>query len=264
MKILTCILTFILCGIGYSTGQTVLPGHSHNDYEQDRPLQLALESRMRSVEIDVHLVKGELLVAHDADKVDPRKTIQTLYLDPLVKRAESQGGRVYPGNEELILLIDFKTEAESTYQQLQQVLWDYRSLLTSFGDGKTATNAVRVVVSGNRPIQSMSKQRSRLAFVDGRTSNLDSNESPDLMPLISDNWNVHFTWNGDGSMPGQEFNKMEELVNRAHAQGKWIRFWAAPDNEASWAIQRKAGCDLINTDKPSRLRAFFENERSEE
>jgi alkaline phosphatase len=38
-----------------------------------------------------------------------------------------------------------------------------------------------------------------------------------------------------------------------HRTGKTIRFWAAPDNEASWKMQMKLGVDLIGTDKIDEL-----------
>ncbi len=39
-------------------------GHSHNDYHQENPLDSALQHGLRSVEVDVFPVYGELLVAH--------------------------------------------------------------------------------------------------------------------------------------------------------------------------------------------------------
>src|SRR5512135_1483640 len=38
--------------------------HAHNDYQHERPLLDALDRGFCSVEADVHLVNGELLVAH--------------------------------------------------------------------------------------------------------------------------------------------------------------------------------------------------------
>ena len=40
------------------------------------------------MEADIHLVNGELLVAHDAEDVDAKKTLGALYLEPLRKLAE--------------------------------------------------------------------------------------------------------------------------------------------------------------------------------
>jgi hypothetical protein len=43
--------------------------HAHNDYEHDRPLFDALDHRFKSVEADIWLVDGKLVVAHDPEDV---------------------------------------------------------------------------------------------------------------------------------------------------------------------------------------------------
>ena len=45
--------------------------HAHNDYEHVRPLHDALDHGFTSVEADIFLVDGDLLVAHDPEDVDP-------------------------------------------------------------------------------------------------------------------------------------------------------------------------------------------------
>src|SRR3954469_7012674 len=69
-------------------GAQVIPlehAHAHNDYEHARPLAEALEHGFTSVEADIWLVDGQLLVAHDRDKVDTARTLESLYLAPLRK-----------------------------------------------------------------------------------------------------------------------------------------------------------------------------------
>src|SRR6266550_2676687 len=60
--------------------------HAHNDYEHARPLMDALDRGFCSVEADVWLVNGQLLVAHDLKDARPDRTLQALYLDPLRAR----------------------------------------------------------------------------------------------------------------------------------------------------------------------------------
>ncbi|HOC01345.1 MAG TPA: hypothetical protein PKM43_21675, partial [Verrucomicrobiota bacterium] len=96
--------------------------HSHNDYEHPRPLLDALEHGFCSVEADIYAIDGQLLVAHDRARVDPKRTLQALYLDPLRDRVRSNHGRVFPGGPEFFLLIDFKTPADATWSALAPVL----------------------------------------------------------------------------------------------------------------------------------------------
>src|SRR3954449_8809162 len=71
--------------------------HAHNDYEHPRPLFDALDHRFGSVEADIFLVGDQLLIGHDATELDPSRTLESLYLDPLAARVKANHGRVYPG-----------------------------------------------------------------------------------------------------------------------------------------------------------------------
>ena len=96
--------------------------HAHNDYEHKRPLFDALDHGFCSVEADIYLVNGQLLVAHDRGQVKPDRTLQSLYLDPLRERVRRNGGRVYPQGPEVTLLIDLKSEWPEIYPVLRRVL----------------------------------------------------------------------------------------------------------------------------------------------
>src|SRR5271154_2391532 len=57
--------------------------HAHNDYEHTRPLFDALDQGFTSVEADIYLVDGQLLVGHTRSSLKPERTLEKLYLDPL-------------------------------------------------------------------------------------------------------------------------------------------------------------------------------------
>src|SRR5215210_7907450 len=50
--------------------------HAHNDYEHARPLLDALDRGFGSVEADIFLVDGALLVAHARDSVRADRTLE--------------------------------------------------------------------------------------------------------------------------------------------------------------------------------------------
>jgi hypothetical protein len=237
--------------------------HAHNDYEHDRPLFDALEQGFTSVEADVWLVDGELLVAHDLEDVQPGVTLESLYLDPLSDLVRGQGRSVYPGwDGSFQLLIDIKSDGESTYAAIEKNLAEHRSIMTRYTHGQTKAAPVMAVVSGNRPLETMQNLNSRFAFYDGRSADLASGTSADLMPLVSDNWNKLFTWQGVGPMPEIERVKLREYVELAHAQGYRVRFWATLDEpgaarEAIWTQLHAAGVDHINTDDLAALAEFL-------
>ena len=161
--------------------------HAHNDYRHDRPLHDALAHGFTGVEADVFLVEGDLYVAHDRHEITPEITLRSLYLDPLRERVRQNGGRVYPNGPQVTLLIDFKSEAVSTYKALDRILIEYRDIFTSFGPGGRSDKAVLAVISGNRPYELMASQEVRYAGYDGRLADLQSEAPADLVPLISDN-----------------------------------------------------------------------------
>src|SRR5437868_2943022 len=120
--------------------------HAHNDYEHAHPLWDALEQGFTSVEADIYLVDGQLLVAHERKYVKPERTLQKLYLEPLRDLVAKNHGSVYPNGARIILLIDVKTDAEPTYAALKPVLKEFAGMLTRFSKNKIETNAVTVIL----------------------------------------------------------------------------------------------------------------------
>lgn len=237
----------------------VLPlphAHAHNDYEHERPLFDALDQGFCSVEADIHLVDGALLVAHDRKDVQAGRTIQALYLDPLRKRTEEYGGLVYPGVKQFQLLVDLKSGGEETYAALRKVLQDYHAMLTCFREGKAEPGAVTIVLTGNSPNATVAAEKVRWVGVDGRVPDIGPDLDAGLMPLVSDHWMRHFTWRGEGDMPAEEREKLERIVQGAHARGARLRFWATPESKALWKELLAAGVDYINTDQLRVFRRF--------
>jgi hypothetical protein len=244
-------------GLLAAAAEPLPQAHAHNDYEHARPLLDALDHGFCSVEADIHLAADLLVVAHDSNKVDRKRTLDLLYLEPLRARVKLNGGRVYSNGPPFLLMIDIKTEANSTYARLQALLDRYRHILTEFTATQTRTGAVTIVLSGNRPIDTVAAQPLRYVAIDGRLPDLDAKPSPHLVPLVSDNWTKHFQWRGEGALADDENQKLKSLVDKAHAQGRKIRFWAIPDTQDAWKVMRDAGVDLINTDNLAGLQKFL-------
>lgn len=233
--------------------------HAHNDYEHSRPLHDALDRGFCSVEADVHLVDGNLLVAHDREDVVPGQTLQALYLDPLREEARQKQGHLCARHVPFYLLVDIKSEAGATYAVLSEVLRRYADILTIFSPIGKAEGAVTVIVSGNRPRATMDDEITRYAGYDGRLEDLSQSRYalPSFIPMISASWDSISDWEGTGEMPPSTRKEIQRIVRTAHAQGRIVRFWGTPDNPAVWAALYEAGVDLLNTDNLDGLRAFL-------
>ncbi|WP_329325653.1 phosphatidylinositol-specific phospholipase C/glycerophosphodiester phosphodiesterase family protein [[Kitasatospora] papulosa] len=238
--------------------------HAHNDYLHPRPLHDALAHGFTSVEADIFLVDGELLVAHEAGSLDPARTLVSLYLDPLLARVRANHGSVHAGHRDpLQLLIDIKTEGAATYLALDQVLRRYRKILTRCDRGRVRPGAVTPVISGDRAARApMEAQTTRYAFYDGRPEDLGGAAHASFIPLISGNWTTNFGWPGTGPFPAAERTRLRAFVSAAHANGQRVRFWATPDiagpeRDAVWNELLAADVDHLNTDDLGGLESFL-------
>jgi len=235
----------------------LIRAHAHNDYEHNRPLFDALDQGFCSVEADIYLVDGQLLVAHNRSDVKKERTLQALYLDPLRDIVRTNGGRVYRGGPECTLLIDVKSDWHSTYPALRTILEHYADILTTFRDGSTETNAIRVIISGNRSKEMFTGESVRYAAYDGALSDLDSQDPASLVPWISSSWSQTFKWHGKGLFPEAEKTKLLDIVTKANEHGRRVRFWATPDQPDFWRELLAADVDLINADDLEGLQAFL-------
>ena len=258
------LLVMLFAAIGCQPTVTPLArANAHNDYRHARPLLDALDSGFCSIEADIHLVgRDRLLVAHDLEEVDPRKTLQSLYLDPLRDRIRRNGGQVFRGSpgQRITLLIDLKSDGAATYAALRDALRPYGAMLTRTSvDGTVVRRQVDVVLTGNVPRAAVAREAVRHVACDGRLEDIAITPSPPvhLVPQVGARWGTLFTWTGEGMIPGAERRELKRLVARAHEQRRQTGFWAAPDHPAAWAVLRYAGVDLINSDDLPGLRRFL-------
>ena len=251
------VLAVARVGAAAENPMPLMAAHAHNDYEHKRPLKDALEHGFCSFEADIHLVNGQLLVAHNRSQTSPSRTLQSLYLDPLRERIRKNGGRVYANGPQCTLLIDLKSDWHTIYPVLRRTLEQYADILSTFQNGKKLTNAITAIITGNRAKEMFAGESVRYAGYDGQLSDLDSDASADLIPWISGNWNATFRWRGSGTFAESEKAKLKGILAKAHAEGRCARFWGGPDNPTFWRELLNDGVDIINTDDLDGLQRFF-------
>lgn len=258
MKTLSLFSLLLLCSIIqlYAQSKALENAHAHNDYAHSRPLFDALDQGFTSIEADVHLIDGELYVSHDHPQaLRPEITLKRLYLDKMQEIANKNNGRIYPGyNKPVYLLIDIKTDGKATYEVLAKQLKAYSALLNSKSNPE---GAVKIVISGNRPIEFIAKEPQPMVGIDGRPDDLAKNYPIDFMPIISENFNKIIKWDGKSKISSSDYEALKLLAEKTHQQGKLLRLWATPENENTWETLLDAGVDFLNTDQLERLGKFL-------
>ena len=252
-------LLFVLFLPIVAFGQTPLPNaHAHNDYEHLHPLKDALSYGFMSVEADIHLINGELYVIHDRPSdLQGVPTLKEAYLIPLWERTQQGQIPVFEGVERpFLLMVDIKTEAQASYHVLKAQLLEFEAMLSQRTADTLQPGQVLIFLSGNRPMEMVKDESHALVGLDGRPTDLGQYKAS-VMPVISDSYRNHFTWNGEGKIPPQELEWLTQFVDQAHTEGKLVRFWAIPDQENVWDTFKSAGVDLINTDRLGELAAFL-------
>ncbi|MGB3589178.1 MAG: phosphatidylinositol-specific phospholipase C/glycerophosphodiester phosphodiesterase family protein [Tunicatimonas sp.] len=255
------LLSFVLSVsyVGWSQVTPLPNAHAHNDYWHERPLLDALDHGFTSVEADVLLINGELYVGHDLPEGSHSlPTLEEAYLKPLEQRVTQQNGGVYSKYDgDFYLMLDFKTEAELTYNRLKEVILPYQDMLSFSEDGTFHSGAVTIFVSGNRPIEQVQQERLQLVGIDGRPDDLAQSYSADFMPVISQHYRAIIDWDGEEPLSRKQLKKLKTLTRTAHQEGKKVRLWATPENTLVWKTLLEADVDFINTDKLAELQEFL-------
>lgn len=262
LRILSFIIFFIFPVFLFSQNCVLLNAHAHNDYKHKHPLSDALQNKFNSIEADIFLINNQLIVSHTRPFLNKKKTLESLYLKPLLDSCLKNNGTVYKNcDESLILLIDIKTDANETYKELKKDLEKYKSILSKYENGNITFNAVTIILTGNKPFDELQKENLRYAFIDQSLLGLDKAFEQTVCMMASTKYSNILTWKGKGEIPKEEKEKLTTLVNQAHKEDKVVRLWASPENKKVWAELLNCGVDLINTDKLEMLGNFLKEQK---
>jgi len=224
--------------------------HSHNDYAQQIPFQNAFENGIHSVEVDVFLKNGTLNVTHDELTIRASRNLESMYLKPLSKNLSKKGS----GIKNLQLLIDLKSEANTTLNQLLHTLSTYPDLIEN--------DKITFVISGNRPpIEEYINYPSYILFDYQSLDHIEEPETLKKIALISLPFHRYSKWSGELMMNPKDFEALKTVVDNAHGYKKPFRFWGTPDTELAWNTFALLGVDFINTDNPVACKNHFKNKK---
>lgn len=216
--------------------------HSHNDYLQTVPFWTAYSAGASSIEVDVILKDGKLMAAHEAASIDPKRTIESLYLDPIAEGMKN--GLI--GKINFHLLVDLKTEGYTTLEVLEESMKNYQDVLYS----EDNPGGLKLIISGNRPKPADYKNYPSWMLFDYQSMELTKDLPWDKIGMVSLSFRQFSIWNGKGRMVEEQRVRLQDFIDLVHSFDKPVRFWGSPDSKSAWKAFHEMGEDYINTDHP--------------
>lgn len=248
------LLALALTCCGAAAAQPPVLIHSHNDYAQRVPFYQAYAQQVSSIEADVFLHDGQLLVGHDVEDLRADMTFEALYVEPIVTLFARNGGRAFRDSDQTLqLMVELKSETDPTLRAVAALLGRWPEVF----DPEVNPAAVRVAVTGRVPAPEAFDRYPRFLGFDGAWDADYTPEQLERIALISTNFRDFSQWNGKGTIIPAEKERLEQVIDRAHEQGKPVRFWNAPEGTTVYYTFYDMGIDYIHTDKPEVCAAFF-------
>lgn len=243
------IFIFVFFNSALASAQTLI--HAHNDYEKPEPLFNAIRNRVYSIEADVFLINDKLYVAHTLNEIDSQKTLESLYINPIIKLFDQNNGEVSTTHGySFSLVIDIKNRGPETIIKLNKDLIS----LSKYFDRLTNPFAVQIVVSGDRGAIGQWRNALSFIFFDGRPYEKYDEIALAKIAMVSDNSNKYATSNQP------DVDRIKAVVSQVHKWRKPFRLWGTPDNEQSWKLLKDAGVNIINTDKVDECHKWASNQ----
>jgi len=249
------LILLLLCLYSSTKAQySTLNVHSHNDYQQKNPFYEAYSHHFGSIEADIWEVNGVLLVAHEKDQINPKKTLDAMYIQPIVRLFHQNRGKVwndYSGSFQL--LIELKSDAAKTLKLVIDLLQKYPEVF----DRSINQNAVMVTITGNCPSPDLFATYPGFIHFDGKLNLKYDEPQRSRIALFSDDLEQFTSWKGIGDIPVNEQKKLQHVIDSVHALNHKIRFWNAPDNPNAWQTLMNLNVDYINTDHIQQMDDFL-------
>lgn len=258
--------------------------HSHNDYLRKAPLYDALAAGCTGVEADVWLQDDNLLVAHTKDDILDDRTLQSLYLDPLLSILQERNpdhtttSGVFKTDPDttLTLLIDFKIDDSSVYDHVVSQLEALRShgWLTFWDGSDTKTRPVTIVASGEASFDQITANDTyRDVFFDAP---LDKLEDEGTKYSTADSYyaSVSFkdsigstSWLGLGKLGSDQTDTIRAQITAAEDRGLRSRYWDTPDSPSSvqrdvWSVLEMENVGMLNLDDVEKARSIVAGDES--
>ncbi|KAJ5716512.1 hypothetical protein N7493_008423 [Penicillium malachiteum] len=261
-----------------------IPVHSHNDYWREKPFWTGLSKGCASTEADVWLYNGTLHVGHDQSALTEDRTLESLYINPVLEVLDRQNPEspflteptkngVWDTAPDLTLyfFIDVKTSGPETFKAVIQALEPLREkgYLSTFKDGVVKYGPVTIIGTGETPLDMVAPVSDRDYFFDAPLANLNDPEfahiDGTISPIASTNFAAavgKITVDTDPILTDEQLNSLREQISTAESRGIGARYWNTPHwptrtRNLVWRTLLREGVFLLNADDLDAVAAYF-------
>lgn len=237
---------------------------STQEFETEKDIWSTFTQGVVHYEAHIMYIYGEVYVtSHMPDSAKHTKpTLRSTYLLPIYSQYKKNQGKVHPNfDDEMYLFLNIKYDARKTYQKIWEQLSPYNEMLTYRVGPQWHEGKLKIIFVGNAPMRMFQQERVSFAAAQGTVDDLDKNYDNKIMPLIGLDFQEDFTWKGVGKMPFDEYKNFKDIVQKAHKQGKKVRVYNTPEEEAIWDVLYTAGVDMISSSEPAAFQKFMESKQ---
>lgn len=259
----TIAVLFLLTGAFISNAQTKLMPNlvSTQEFQTSKEIWPTFTQGVVHYEAEIMYIYGEVYVTSNMpDSANHEKpTFRSTYLLPIYSQYKKNQGKVHANyDEEMYLFVNIKFDPKKTYHKIWEQLSPYHEMLTYRVGPKWHEGKLKVIFVGNAPMRAFQQERVSFAAAQGTAADLENEYDNKVMPLIGINFEKEIDWNGVGKMPFDKYTAFKDIVRRAHAQGKKVRIYNCPNDEAIWEVLYTAGVDMISSSDPAKFQKFME------
>ncbi|MGI9043537.1 MAG: hypothetical protein ACR2GK_05370, partial [Gemmatimonadaceae bacterium] len=237
--------------------------YAHNDYENARPLDEALERGFRGVEVDLFLVDGTLQVGHDRRRARAGATFEALYLAPL-RALVTRCGMLRSDGQPFLLAVELKEGSQAAYNALVHLLGRYQPLFAGTAAGRVLEAPVEIVLVGwyppgalvTRGADSLLQLQYRLT----RPGPLSLRDPARRVRLVSVDYGKTI-----GRWWGRPAHRRRWIATlhavKGSAPGRLLRVHNVPRDATVYYLLLDAGVDLIGTKDLARTQSLLSQAR---
>ena len=250
----TAIALYLTVRPGHSNAQplhyTVANTHSHNDYEQPTPFWMAWQNQFGSIEADIWLVGGKVLIGHNREELKAGRTLEEYYIKPLEACIEKNNGHPYTDtSRRLQMLIDVKEDSVAALAALVALLDKYPAL--------EHCSSLQWVISGNRPDAAQYTSYPAFIAFDGVLHAQYTPEALSRIVMMSDDLRYYTRWDSRAGIPDTDLSALKAAITHSHTLHLPVRLWDAPDFPVAWRQLMQLQVDYLNTDHIADLAAYL-------